>query len=492
MAHYFSDYLKFREEKEAEPVTGVTAKIKLQKKEDGDKEFTPFMIDKSNHANLAKVVKAFTNSNKVTVGYTTIEKNKGEVEPQLKKKSLYLTGGAVRDHLMGKTPNNYDLVTDATPSEIRMILSQNGFKEVKPSHGAIKKYSSLPVAGSKNKVFYASKWDKKSKEMEITAEVNGQPFILSTLSKSPKSKNFTPDDAMSAANIEEDASNRDFTINSMYIPLTNEDGPNSDLIDPFGGANHLKSGEIKAVGEKFGDRMKEDPMTAFRLLNHFNRFGKGNSLPDKYMGVVKAHKDWKLPSGCAKAEFVKGLENPDTDARKYMKTASDSGLLNLIFPNIEFSGDDLPEDLRNDRWMSAAWTLRKNNPDDVRQILMQGGWSKQEANDVVYLVKLFQWSKGKFDPDQFYDMVQNHSGLTRSKIKDWMQMAKAHNPDVDTFLSFDSGDLSPYQSEDDGKRKINPLYVQFMGRNPVGGEFDAIKRTLMTNRWNDLRSKQNG
>jgi hypothetical protein len=210
------------------------------------------------------------------------------------------------------------------------------------------------------------------------------------------------------------------------------------------------------------------------------------------MSVVKAHKDWKLPSGCAKTEFVKGLENPDTDARKYMKTASDSGLLNLIFPNIEFNGDDLPEELKNDRWMSAAWTLRNNNPDDVRQILLQGGWSKQEANDVVYLVKLFQWSKGKFDPDQFYDMVQTHSGLTRSKIKDWMQMSKAHNPDVDTFLSFDSGDLSPYQSEEDGKKKINPLYVQFMGRTPVGGEFDAIKRTLMTNRWNDLRSKQNG
>lgn len=489
MANYFADFLRLREEKEAAPVAGVTAKIKLQKKDDGDKEFTPFVIDKSNHANLAKIVKAFLNSNKVTVGYTTIEKNKGEVEPQLKKKSLYLTGGAVRDHLMGKTPNNYDLVTDATPSEIRMILSQNGFKEVKPSHGAIKKYSSLPVAGNKSKIFYASKWDKSGKEMEITAEVNGQPFEISTLSKSPKSKNFTPDETMHAGSIEEDASNRDFTINSMYIPLTNDDGPNADLIDPFGGANHLKSGEIKSVGEKFADRMSEDPMTAFRLVNHFNRFGKGDQLPDKYLSVVKAHKDWNVPEGCAKAEFAKGLENPDVDPRKYMKTMSSSGLLNLILPNIEFSADDLPEDLRGDRWMSAAWILRKNNPDDVRQILMQGGWSKQEANDVVYLVKLFQWSKSKFDPDQFYDMVQTHSALTKSKVKDWMKMAKAYGSNVDSFLNFDSNDLSPYTSEEDGKRKVNPIYIQFLGRNPIGGEFDSIKRTLMTNRWKDMRGE---
>ena len=244
----FSQYLRFREETEDAPV-GVTAHIKLQKKQ-GSNELTPFVVDKSNHANLVPIVKAFLKSDKVGLGYTTIDRNKGEIEPQLKKKSLFLTGGAVRDHLVGKTPRNYDLVTDATVSEIRMILEHAGFKEVK---GQIEgeKYNNLPNNVKSHKIFYVSKTDKKGKEMEVVAVIHGQPFTISTMNKSPKSRNFIPNDVIAASSVEEDASNRDLTINSMYIPLTNDDGANSDLIDPFGGANHLKSGEIKVVGDNF-------------------------------------------------------------------------------------------------------------------------------------------------------------------------------------------------------------------------------------------------
>jgi tRNA nucleotidyltransferase/poly(A) polymerase len=486
MENMFAKFMKLKEESEGTP-TGVTSRIKLEKKQ-GSREFTPFIIDKSNHTNLSKVVKAFLNSDQVTLPYTTIDKKEGEIQPQLKKKSLYLTGGAVRDHLMGKTPSNYDLVTDATPSEIRMILAQNGFKEVTPEQDMHSR--SLPHVGKKSKVFYASKWDKKKKEMTITAVVNGQSFDISTLSKSPKSKNFTPDEAKAAANIEEDAANRDFTINALYIPLTKDDGPNSELIDPFGGAHHLKSGEIKSIGEKFHDRLKEDPVTAFRYANHFNRFGFGEEIPDKYKNSIAATKaQSSMPVDLARNEFIKGLEHPDVDPRKYLKTVSDLGLLNVIFPNIQFDQNDLPEDLRGDRWMTAAWILRKNNPQDVREMLMAGGWPRQEANDVSYLIKMYQWSGNKFDPEQFYDMIQMHSGLTKSKIRDFMKMAKAETPEVDSFLNYEGDDLTPYQQDDLGRRKVNPVYVQFMGRTPVCGEFEQIKRHLMTNRWSDMMNK---
>jgi tRNA nucleotidyltransferase/poly(A) polymerase len=485
MEKLFAKFMKLKEDSEDAP-TGVTSRIKLEKKP-GSREFSPFIVDKSNHANLSKVVSAFLNSDKVKLPYTTIDKKEGEVQPQLKKKSLFLTGGAVRDHLMGKTPNNYDLVTDATPSEIRMILSQNGFKEVQPQQDSAS-YKSLPNAGKKSKLFYASKWDKKKKEMTITAVVNGQSFDVSTLSKSPKSKNFTPDEAKSAANIEEDAANRDFTINALYIPLTKDGGPNSELIDPFGGAHHLKSGEIKAVGDRFDDRMKEDPITAFRFANHFNRFGYGDEIPEKFKKSVTAMKG-SMPANLARNEFVKGLEHPDVDSRKYLKTMNGLGLMNVIFPNIQFDQNDLPEDLRGDRWMTAAWILRKNNPQDVREMLTAGGWPRQEANDVSYLVKMHQWSGDKFDPEHFYDMIQTHTGLTKSKIRDFMKMTKSESPDVDNFLNYDGGDLAPYQTDDMSKRKVNPVYVKFLGRTPVCGEFEHIKRHLMTNRWADMMNK---
>jgi hypothetical protein len=485
MSNPFAKYMKLREDKEEAPVVGVTSHIKLQKKNGGN-DFSPFVIDKSNHANLAPIVKAFLDSDKVRLGYTTIDKNKGEVEPQLKKKSLYLTGGAVRDHLLGKTARNYDLVTDATVSEIRMILKSAGFKEVRGQIDGFK-YEKLPNITQRKKQFYVSRVDGTGKEMEVVAIVKNQPFPISTLSKSPKSKKFTPNDAKAASSIEEDASNRDFTINAMYIPLSNEDGSNSDLIDPFGGANHLKSGEIKAIGDKFSERLSEDPMTAFRFLNHFNRYGKGDKIPENYSKSISSCdklKNYSDPS--LKDEFIKGLEHPDIDTKRFLKTYHSSGLLNLVFPNIEFNLNDIPPDLRGDRWMVAAWILRNNNPTDVKDMLVSGGWAKQEANDVSYLVKMHQWGKNRFDTSNFYDMIQSHTGLTKSKVKEWMKVTKTYGSEVDNFLNFDAGDLNPYQSDDSGLRKVNPTYVKFLGRSPMGGEFDTVKSILMTNRWSDM------
>ena len=95
----FLEFVNLKEE-------NTTSEVKLDK---------PFVVNNEYHPNLDPIVKAFQDSNKINLpGPSTIEK-KGETKPKLKKKTLYLTGGAVRDHLLGKTPRDYDLATDATP-----------------------------------------------------------------------------------------------------------------------------------------------------------------------------------------------------------------------------------------------------------------------------------------------------------------------------------------------------------------------------------------
>ena len=76
MENPFLAFMRLREEKSAAPVEGVTASIKLQKR-DGTSEFSPFVVDRTSHPGLAKIVKAFLDSDKVPLGYTTIDKNKG-------------------------------------------------------------------------------------------------------------------------------------------------------------------------------------------------------------------------------------------------------------------------------------------------------------------------------------------------------------------------------------------------------------------------------
>lgn len=496
MKTLFSKYFMLREETGAKPdeKQNITSKIKLQKKE-GSKEFAPFTINRTSHPNLRFLIKAFEQSDKVGVGYTTIEKTKGEVEPQLKKKTLYLVGGAVRDHLKGKTPRNYDLVTDATPSEMRMILTQPeaDFTETKPRDGDFandERYANLPAPGKKNKVFYASRWDKQGKELEITAEINGEQFQIATLSKSSKSRRVQPDKGESAASVEEDASNRDFTINSLYIPLTTSDGDNSELIDPHGGAHHLKNNEVVAVGN-FADRLAEDPSTSLRYAKMLTRFGNPDKIPDQYMAALSRHKDLAdVPKDHIRKEFLNGLEHPDSDPRKFMKVFKQTGLLGAVFPGVDFNEEDMPEDFRGDRWLAPAWVLRDNEPEDVKNLLQAGGWSKQEASDIAYLVKLYHWAgKNKYDPDMFYDMKNTHTGLTKSKIREWMQMAKAHGPEFDSFLNHDDSDLAFYTKGEDGKKKVNPAYTKHLGRAPQGHEFEDVKRHLSTKKFKDSLNK---
>ena len=46
------------------------------------------------------------------------------------KKQLFVVGGAVRDAILGKSPKDFDLATDAKPEEVEAIAKQGGFKTV--------------------------------------------------------------------------------------------------------------------------------------------------------------------------------------------------------------------------------------------------------------------------------------------------------------------------------------------------------------------------
>jgi tRNA nucleotidyltransferase/poly(A) polymerase len=472
----------------------ITSKIKLQKKE-GSNEFSPFTVDRASHPNLRYLIKAFADSDKVGLGYTTIDKTKGEMEPMLKKKGLHLTGGAVRDHLKGKTPRNYDLVTDATPSEMRMILAnpEHGFTEVKPRDPEMaddSRYADLPPGGSKNKIFYPSRWDAMGKELEFTVEINGEKFDLATLSRHTKSRQVKPEKGEAAASVEEDSLNRDFTFNAMYIPLAQSDGDNADLVDPHGGAHHLKNGEVVAIGS-LSDKMKADPSTAQRYVKMLARFGNPGKIPDKYRSTIERFKDMQdVDKGHIRKEFLSGLEHPDVDARKYLGAYNQLGLMSAVFPGVEFNPDDMPPDFKGDRWLAPAWILRNNEPDQVKEMLEGGGWSKQEANDIAYLVCLYHWAeKHGFDADEMYKIKSRHNGLTKNKIREWMMMIGKNGQETDAFLQHDDKDLSKMVDGPDGKKQVNPKFAQHLGRTPRSDELESTRKDMSTSRFKDMLNK---
>jgi tRNA nucleotidyltransferase/poly(A) polymerase len=486
MRKTFLEFLSLKEETEGNKK--APSEVKLS----DDADFKPFIVD-DGKPGLRILVKAFLNSPQVNLpgpdGYpqklTTMDA-KGETTPKLKKKSLFLVGGAVRDHLKGKTPKDYDLATDATPDEIRLILRNAGFTETKPNSksGPIdKKYEKHPEAGDRKKVFSAKGWDRAGKEYVICAKVNGTEYEIATFRKDSKGGDGRTPDNMEFGTLDDDASRRDLTINSMYIPLTNGDGANAKLIDPHGGAHDIRNGEVKFVGNA-KERLDEDQLRALRYIRFIASHGKNTKIPEEVKAAISDIKD--LPAVSRERirdEFLKGLKHPDVDPIHYVKMFKDLGLIETVFPDLEFKLDKSEDfsDKKEPR-LALAWLLRNNSTAKIESALQKGTWSNDEIRDIVHLVELEKWmSSHEESPevflDKFYEMKKkfHRTGMVPSLVKQWGKMNKMSEKILHKFLSHVM-DTKGYVDED-GVKKVNPKIIKHLGgKSPKGEDFgNAIK-----------------
>jgi len=151
----------------------------------------------------------------------TIRNNYGEA---------YLVGGCVRDLLLGREPNDFDIATNLLPNEIKKIFPRT-----------------VNEAGTKH--------------LTTTVVIDHIPIEITTYRKETSySDGRHPDDVIPAKTIQEDSARRDFTINAMG----SSDGLNVD-IDPYGGAEDLSRKLIRCVG-KTRDRLDEDKLRALRAV----------------------------------------------------------------------------------------------------------------------------------------------------------------------------------------------------------------------------------
>ena len=125
-----------------------------------------------------------------------------------------VVGGPVRDFLLGKTPSDFDLTTDALPEQIKAAFSDLRTVDTGIKHGTV----SVIIGGEQYEI--------------TTYRIDGEY----TDSRHPDSVTFTPD-------ITEDLRRRDFTMNAIAY------NPRAGITDPFGGREDVARGVIRAVGE---------------------------------------------------------------------------------------------------------------------------------------------------------------------------------------------------------------------------------------------------
>lgn len=145
-------------------------------------------------------------------------------------KRSYLVGGSVRDLLLGKSINDYDITTPATPQEVKAIFSDYITLDTGLQHGT------------------------------VTLLIDNKPFEITTFRTDGKySDHRRPNNVELTTSLFEDSQRRDFTINQIaYNPI-------EGLVDYHNGLTDLQTKLIRAVGDPY-KRFDEDALRIIRAL----------------------------------------------------------------------------------------------------------------------------------------------------------------------------------------------------------------------------------
>jgi len=447
----------------------LLSKIRL-KDTKGVINFKPLKVTSTLNSLLKPIIEAFEDSDKVKIGYTTLDKSKGLVHPTLKRKNLFLTGGALRDHLKGKTFKNFDLVTDATPDEIILILknSESPFKKVTGDH----------QFDDKELVYYISRHDAQHHPMEVTVQRGHQKAHIATLNRNNKNRHLVPDVAKFVHNIEQDAYTRDITINSLYLKLKNSDGDNAELLDPVGGAHDLKVEEISTV-EDPAMTFKRDRYLPFRLADICCRFSVDKKIPERFLSIIKQSvKDKDLDQKILKKYYVNAIENTDVNPTQYLRNLQQAALLHDMFPNCNFS--NIISDLPNNKILVTAYILHPNNVEMIKNLLLTQGYTKGDVDEIGKFMKLAVWCSGNtHKTDLIRDLLTMPTRLAHSKIYDFLKLFGKGDLYYKVFKQDYSGVTKKYIEDDLGQKVPNPRYIKFLGKNPDYDEMDATRKNLL-------------
>lgn len=148
----------------------------------------------------------------------------------------YIVGGSVRDFLMNKKPQDWDMTTSAKPEEIQKLFPKSFYNNT---------FGTVTVVNQETE-------DEALKNIEITTYRVESEYKDS---RHPAKVEFTP-------KLEEDLKRRDFTVNAMAL---REQNGEQEIIDLFDGQNDIAKKIIRAVGTP-DERFQEDALRMMRAI----------------------------------------------------------------------------------------------------------------------------------------------------------------------------------------------------------------------------------
>ncbi|MDE2188812.1 MAG: HD domain-containing protein [Patescibacteria group bacterium] len=215
-------------------------------------------------------------------------------------------GGCVRDLLLGLSPKDWDITTNARPEEIIAAFPKTFYENDFGTVGVV----------------FEQATDQTVKLIEVT------PYRLEG-----KYEDYRhPSEVVFAKKIEDDLKRRDFTVNALAIRLSGD--AIKDIIDLYGGFKDIKDKIIRTVGNPV-DRFQEDALRMLRAVRLATQLRF--TIDESTKMAIQNHADLlqHISRERIRDEFVKILMSDEP--KKGIELAQELALLRHFIPELEES-----------------------------------------------------------------------------------------------------------------------------------------------------------
>ncbi len=170
----------------------------------------------------------------------------------------YLCGGSVRDLLMGRTPKDFDVVTDAHPGDVRRLFRN--------SRIIGRRFRLVHILFQDQVVEVATFRREPDRAVQHDTEDENEDLLIT-------------DDNTFGTPLQ-DARRRDFSINALFYNIAD-----FSVIDYIGGLEDLSAGRVRVIGDP-DLRFREDPVRMMRAIEFASRLGFEIEA-ETYQGILR-------------------------------------------------------------------------------------------------------------------------------------------------------------------------------------------------------------
>lgn len=318
----------------------------------------------------------------------------------------YVVGGAVRDFLMGKTPHDYDLTSDALPSQISDV-----FKDFYQEHSG-EKHGTIRVIID-------------HKPIEITTFRCDEGY---TDYRRPDNVEFVKDAYI-------DSKRRDFSINAFYYS-------EGHIYDFHEGLEDLNNKVIKTIGNPSA-RFHEDALRILRAIRFSAKLGYEIESKTK-TALLDCKEELNL---IAKERILIELKEISSTSNFFIDIKEYFPIFKLIIPCLDKIGNSIVDIYNFDTKsygdyiasLSALFSLREINNDFMPWRLFIK-MDNESINAIKTLIKLKDINfNNSFDDDYINGLILLSKPVDMNVFKNYLinlyNLKKIKNDDIDSILN---------------------------------------------------------